>query len=291
MVKFKDRCFENEPCIVCGSSDFKQLKIINNRKILRCIDCGLFFVGEIHPHDLEGFYEYQYYHNTNNDLIGYREYTTDYNSDYNNYIRIAKLLIKYEDNGKKLLDVGAAHGVFVKVMNDTGWDAQGIDPSFYAVNTGISKYGVNLRQDTIEGFQPEGTRFDVITLIGVFEHLTSPDESLEKIYNMLNPGGLLLITTLNAGRYIHIYKFKPPEHLFYFNRPQLSRLLIKKGFHVIKAVPYLRSYRFSEFTHRVNALLFPKLLNPCDWLFSHFPILDIIARFPTNEMFILARKE
>ncbi len=290
MVNFKEYYFDREPCIVCGSTLFRPHCVVNKITILCCKACALFFVDKIQKKDLEGFYEYNYYNNMSDDSIGYLDYTTTYEADLFNNLRILKLLEKYA-TGKKLLDIGCASGFFIKVMMDNGWEAKGIDPSSYAVNYGKEKYGVDIHQATFEGDYVSKEIFDVITLIGVIEHLEHPLESLFKVNEYLNKDGLVLITTINAGRYIHLFKFKPPEHLFYFNYSQLSRLLKKTGFRILEKRFYFRSYRFSVFVHHVNSLLFPWMTKYCDNFFKRFPKFDIISRFPTNEMLIIAQKE
>lgn len=290
MVIFKDYDFEKEPCIVCGSTSFKRHCTVNGITILRCKQCGLFFVNGIKKTDLDGFYEHNYYNNPNNDSIGYIDYTTSYEADVFNYRRMLKLLERHT-HGRKLLDIGCGSGFFVKLLKEEGWDAKGIDPSKYAVNYGMKKYGVDIQQAAWEWDYSSEERFDVITLIGVLEHLEHPFRSLIKINEYLNQGGLILITTLNAGHYIHLFKFKPPEHLFYFTSPQIRQLLKKAGFKILKKKFHFRTYHFSVFIHQVNSILFPWMTEYCDDFFKRFPKLDIISRFPTNEMLIIAQKE
>ena len=277
-------------CIVCGSTSTPLHRTVGKFQILRCRGCGLLFVGNLEAVDLNDFYEWDYFNNKRHGFIGYREYSSGVDVDRLNAIRLSKLLKKYDAGGRKLLDVGAAQGVLIKVMGGLGWDAKGIDPSAYAVATGTELYGVDLTQATLEEFEPGEERFDVITLIGVLEHLTSPKKDLEKIHRLLNPGGLLLFTYLNAGRYLRLYKIKPPEHVFYFNHRHVASLLGKTGFQILKTKMHLRTYRFSEFVYRVNTILLPWLIDPCDRLFNRFPRLEVVARFPTNEMLFVARK-
>jgi 2-polyprenyl-3-methyl-5-hydroxy-6-metoxy-1,4-benzoquinol methylase len=290
MFGFRKNQLYAEPCIVCNSNSFKHYHTANNYDILRCNKCGLFFIDKIEGVDIENFYEHKYFHNEDDDLVGYRNYAAWYEVSNNNYTRLLELLKKYKKKGSRLLDVGCAMGGFVNIANEMGWQAMGIDPSEYAIKMGRARSRVNIQHCYFEDFNPEEKSYDVITFIGVFEHLANPLKELKKIIGILSPGGILLITTLNAGRFFHIFKFKPPEHLFYFSGPQLNKLLKNTGFMVLKSKPYFRSYSLSEFSYRVNSLLFPWMVKYCESLFRRFPTLDIVARFPTNEMLIIAKK-
>ncbi|MBF0480615.1 MAG: class I SAM-dependent methyltransferase [Desulfovibrionaceae bacterium] len=276
-------------CPACLETVWRHVQDIETYTIQKCSGCGLIRVSVVTREDLDGFYEFIYFNNESSELIGYKKYSTNYKADRLNYLRFHKDLIDLSP-GRRLFDVGAAHGLLVKVMQEVGWSAKGIDPSLYATNLAQKEYGVDIQCGTLEEYDFCGQTFDVVTLIGVFEHLVNPRLSLEKIKSILNPGGLLLIVTLNAGRFLHVYKYKPPEHLYYFNLPQLKQMLSRHGFDIKISKPYFRIYKLSEFLYRVNHLLFPWLVKPIDYLFKYFPFLDVCCRLPTNEMFVVAKK-
>lgn len=115
-------------------------------------------------------------------------------------------------------------------------------------------------------------------------------EGFKKICDMLKPRGVLLLTTFNAGRHIHLFTFKLPEHLFYFNYSQLKKLLQKTGFIIFKKRLYFKSYRLSVFPHQANSIILPWITRYRDVFLKKFPKLDIIAKLSTNEMLIIAKK-
>ena len=54
-------------------------------------------------------------------------------------------------------------------------------------------FGLNIGRESIFDFQPDKQKFDCIMLWGVLEHFTRPVSVLEKVYELLRRGGLLVL--------------------------------------------------------------------------------------------------
>ncbi len=144
---------------------------------------------------------------------------------------------------------------------------------------------------TVESFEAQQASYDIVSLIGVLEHLVHPLECLRGCCKWLRQGGYLLITTLDAWRFPRLYKIKPPEHIFYFQRRHLVRLLEKSGFEVVEARTYFKSYKASDYLYAVSSVLAQRLVRPFLRFFDQFPKLDVVLpAVPTNEVVVLARK-
>jgi 2-polyprenyl-3-methyl-5-hydroxy-6-metoxy-1,4-benzoquinol methylase len=104
---------------------------------------------------------------------------------------------KFRKNGR-LLDVGCALGFFVKVAQDEGFDAFGVDFSKYAVNEGQRLLGDKILWADIEKEIPfPSNYFDVITAWDVLEHLEHPDSFIKLASRVLKKDGLFFVRTLN----------------------------------------------------------------------------------------------
>jgi SAM-dependent methyltransferase len=147
-----------------------------------------------------------------------------------------------------LLDVGAATGFFVEQAKAAGWDARGVEPSTWAAEYARNELGADVQTGTLESLNVADGSFDVITLWEVIEHLPHPEATLAEIRRILRAGGVLVLSTPDAGslaarlsgrRWLGWRKV--PEHLFFFDRVNLDRLLQKSGFRPI-------SHRYASLT-------------------------------------------
>ena len=141
---------------------------------------------------------------TDNILKFYREKDGEYvfDDDINsNYIRIRAewALSEMDSLGKpetaSVLDLGSWTGAMPNFYYNNGYrnitcveickDACGMANKLYP--------HLKYLCDSVEDYD-EGKRFDVITGFELLEHVTTPADFLSKYVNMLNPGGIFLVT-------------------------------------------------------------------------------------------------
>ena len=142
----------------------------------------------------------------------------------------------------RLADIGAGFGLFLEEMKKLwpGSDIVAIEPSKSMAKICRGK-GLSILECALEDVKPED-RFDLMTAFELFEHLHDPCSFVEKVYNLLNPGGYLFLTTLNGlGFDIQILweqskSVFPPHHLNFFNPYSLEILMKRNGFEVVEIV-------------------------------------------------------
>jgi SAM-dependent methyltransferase len=135
----------------------------------------------------------------------------------------------------RLLDIGCAYGYFVEMALRAGYDAYGIDASAHAVNRARQRLNGRIGEETLTSTTFPNKHFDLITMLDVIEHLGDPRKDLQKVANLLTDDGVVLIATgdtdsiaakiLNRRWTFYI----PPQHLFFYNRDNFSRLLAESG--------------------------------------------------------------
>jgi SAM-dependent methyltransferase len=130
--------------------------------------------------------------------------------------------------GKRVLDVGAGSGKFVRFLKASGIDACGIEPSTALFNRFLHEDS-SFRCLTLDRLLAIGEApYDVITAFDVIEHVERPQALLADIVNMLTPGGALFLSTPDVGSLIarlfgRRWHFYYPYHLSYFSPQTLAR--------------------------------------------------------------------
>ena len=190
----------------------------------------------------------------------------------------------------KLLDLGCAYGFLVDEACKAGADAGGVDYSMDACRYAQSVLGRRVTQGTLHAANFPASHFDAVTSVGSIEHLNNPVAVVEEVARITKPGGLFVVTTLDTKSLIRIFRFKPPEHLFYFSHYNLSLLLNSNGF----TVESLKAYRASHALGEALGLLSTALLGPrinIQPLIERLPWKNMTLELPNNEMLIVARRQ
>lgn len=164
-----------------------------------------------------------------------------------NFRTIVAILGKLREQRGRLLDVGCAHGWFLREAASSGWAAVGIEPDPDIARV-ASLSGAEIRNGTFPASLEPDERFDVITFNDVFEHLADVNAALRACDAALKPGGLLVINLPDArGALYRLASLlagvglpRPLErlwqkgfaspHLTYFTAPLLRRLAARHGF-------------------------------------------------------------
>jgi len=280
---------KEENCYICGSVVVNIYRVENDFLVYRCKKCGLKWIGIITADQIASFYGEKYFSNSDSKM-GYK----DYLADEENHRRNARNILYTIEGirkltGLKILDVGCAFGFLLDEARRLKGDVYGVEISGYACEYAKNKLGLDVINGEIDSshFPPEF--FDVVFLIGTIEHLISPKNTIAIINKVLKSDGLFVITTIDTSGLFPLYSIKPPEHLFYFNHNNISLLLTKLGFKIIKIKSYFVNYYLHDLFHRLSEFLSFSFLE-----FVSGVILKKIPNFrvkiPTNEMIVIAKK-
>ena len=153
--------------------------------------------------------------------------------------RKLKLTNSFETSSKNILDVGAGTGDFLKVCKSNSWKVSGVEPSLEARNI-AEKKGVHLQENLSEF---KNTKFDVITLWHVLEHVENLSEYILMLHNLLADDGRLIIAVPNfksddANYYKEFWAaFDVPRHLWHFSQTSISKLFSEVQMVVEKTIP------------------------------------------------------
>ena len=144
----------------------------------------------------------------------------------------------------EILDFGAGLGIFLTHAYNLGFDTYGVDTSnqsveFLKTNLPFAKVAVTGDVIRLPSYWPNN--YKVISALDVFEHTATPFELGKQAYDLLSPGGYLLMTVPNRSRYYYrlgdtINDFiiensdEPPYHLTRWRSKTVQTFLEGIGF-------------------------------------------------------------
>ncbi len=215
----------------------------------------------------------------------------------------------------KLLDVASGHGFFVYAAKEQGFDAVGIDIDNEALEYSNNILNVKCLNMDINYLSQIDTKYDIITLWMILEHLKNPKKILDSSFDLLNQDGIVAGAVPNIkgiGSLIQRkkwYLLVPPEHLIYFSKETLSKMLTNAGFEIlfIGTIPLYASPYFKTGLRKKIATASAQARNPVlkklylgmhrtltlikRYLF-YLPLNLIICscNIPGNSLFFIAKK-
>lgn len=278
-------------CPVCKSKKTDLEKIKNNVPLFRCGECSLIFI----PQSAYPYNPMQQYEDDETSPSDYYESTAPI--DKKNFIRTLRALEKYIYLGT-ILDVGASIGTFLNIARNRGWRGIGIEPNPVAVKKARAK-----QLTVIQGFftndsiiqlqkQNNGQLFDAIHLGDVIEHVFDPISFLRLSYQLLKPGGYLVMVTPDIDTLLaRKYQIKPKEHLIYFNKTSIQKALAASGF---EKVIIKQQAKFRDIAKIGRGTVYLDPLSKVIYFIAKIPpigwLLNIFLNLFSDELFVIARK-
>lgn len=149
------------------------------------------------------------------------------------------LIEKYANKNKTLLDFGAGTGDFLLAAKRRKWAVSGVEPSRDArLRSREKRMELSSSLETLSD-----TKFQVITLWHVLEHLPDLENQISDLKGRLENDGTLVIAVPNFKSYdaSHYKEFwaayDVPRHLWHFSRNGIERIFAKHEMKVVKTKP------------------------------------------------------
>jgi SAM-dependent methyltransferase len=254
--------------------------------ILACSNCGAGQTQVGTRFDPSGSYGQAYFEGEQPD--GYASYAGSEPVLRAEFRKVLAELRRWVPRGGRILEVGCAYGFFL-IEAARYYQCVGIDVSEQAVAFARGR-GADARCGALDDrFARDSGRFDGIVMLDVIEHLPDPAAVLRRAHGLLNAGGHLLMTTGDwesplarlTGR--HWRLMTPPQHLFFFSRRSLTKLLENVGFQVVhvqrpwKLVPlglalYQMTRRFGLRAFKIH------FLNRLGFPVNLFDVIQLVAQ-------------
>jgi SAM-dependent methyltransferase len=125
---------------------------------------------------------------------------------------------------------------------EKGFETTGIEPNEKARRFGSKNFRLTIFDEPkLDDFSP--ATFDVISMWHVLEHVHLLNERMQRINQLLKPGGTLIIgvpdsDSWDASKYKEFWAaYDLPRHLYHFTYDSLKKLAYKNGFSVNTIIP------------------------------------------------------
>ncbi len=192
-------------CSLCGGGQLEDFWRDERRNYIRCTRCALIFVpARYHVSASEERAEYDLHENDSSDP-GYRQFLG----------RLVQPLLARLVPGARGLDFGCGPGPTLSIMLDEAGFAMDVYDVFYANDRQIFE-----------------RRYNFITATEVVEHFANPQFELERLYQMLEPGGMLAVMTklaLGKDAFANWHYKNDKTHVAFFSRETFAWLARQLG--------------------------------------------------------------
>ncbi len=151
------------------------------------------------------------------------------------FARVLERIERFAARGA-ILDVGCWVGFLLAEARDRGWSpCVGLEPSRFASAYARDRLGLDVRTEELFGAELDPQGFDVVVMGDVLEHLTRANAALERVAELLRPGGLIALELPDAGsrmarllgpRWWSVI----PTHVHYFTRRSAATMLVRHRF-------------------------------------------------------------
>ena len=170
-----------------------------------------------------------------------------------------------------VLDFGAGTGVFSDVYGEL---CINYDPF------------INKEKNITDFAQLKGHSFDAITMWSVLDNQPHPVDLLNQLTKILAQSGLLSFTVVSNENEIP-YRYKPPEHLTYWTKTAIKKILTKVDLQLL----YLEENSIAQRSDIYLELICSRI--PKKYHDEFYKLTDNLPQFvsiPTNELFCIAKK-
>lgn len=213
------------------SPEVFEIKVDDERySIKKCQNCNHSFTWFDHEVDIESYYDEKDYavQDTKNSIF-FKIQRFEYN-------QVIKNILSFKPLPAQILDFGSGKGLFLHFAKEKGFEVKGIESSLPRANYARNHFELEINTDYYKSGAVFNTKFDVLTLFHVLEHIHLSEDLLTNlIKDNLKENGLLIIEVPNfdswqskwaGNRWLHL---DVPRHISHFTPVILKKLMEQNG--------------------------------------------------------------
>jgi SAM-dependent methyltransferase len=246
---------EEANCPMCGADARIAVYGFDPFGVVRCGVCRFFYLSPRLPEPamLELYRSGEYFEGGE---MGYDSYAEQESALRATYRRLVRQLVRAGLAGGDLLEVGCGYGFLLEEAQSAFRTCVGTEFSEQAAESARAR-GLDVLTGGIEQLPP-AARFDCVLSAHVVEHVYDPKTFVAGLRSLLRPGGTLILGTPDTGSVwrrsmgARWPSFKIPEHVMYFDRRSLTRLLSDAGLEEVRPFPFLHAFPLSLIARKVG---------------------------------------
>ena len=257
----------NPTCFVCGTSNNKKLFVSNNVHgrvvinaddhfhVYKCNTCDSVYLGNVivSKEYYQKYYDKDYYNASILTSANFVQKTCLVLEKFS-FSRKVNLFKNFFKEKKKynILDIGCGTGKFLLRLDSNVFTKYGIEINAEGYKQCIQN-GIIAYNQALQDIDFGTTKFDVITLFHVLEHLENPTQTLLAIHPILSDDGVLIISVPNNRSlgfllgYKNWFHLDSPRHLFIPSIHTLKYLADKTNFKILKSFNAFYEYPMDLF--------------------------------------------
>jgi SAM-dependent methyltransferase len=288
LIEICNSCGSSSATAVATSRDFQFETCSNEFTFVQCRSCGLIYLRDRPAVSTLGIIYPPHY-----GPYKFDERLGPVINWVRNYVQSKKIapIVAHAPPNALVVDVGCGGGGLLRIMKRLGprdWRLVGVDISQTAIAS-LASAGIEGRQGRFESMGWDLPNPDIIIMNQVIEHLDDPSGVVRRCFELLKPGGVLLIETpsvdaLDADLFRERYwgGWHTPRHWTLYTPATLSELARRHGFesietkHLLSPTFWLQSVHhwmldrpaLRRFAHFVDITHFVPLViaTSLDWL-------------------------
>jgi len=238
-----------ETCNSCGSGaaevvsrsrDFQYDTCSNEFSFVRCKNCGLVYLR-----DRPAVSTLDIIYPPNYGPYNFEKRVGSFINKFRDFVQSKKIapIIKLAPLDAVVVDVGCGGGALLRIMRrlgPRGWRLVGVDLSDAAIRK-LADDAIEGRAGRFETMEWNLASPDVIVMNQVIEHLDNPSGVVRRSFELLKPGGILLVETPSVDAWDarlfwdrHWGGWHTPRHWTLYTPDTLSALAQGHGFELVE---------------------------------------------------------
>ncbi len=217
------------PCAVCQCELGQDIGVDNGFHIQECPECGFVYVNpRPNEEQLARFYEGYY----DPDAVVADKWELEMGDIFS---ECSEWIGEHQATGR-VLDIGCSFGHFLRQMERLGWTAVGVEPSPVAAEHARTILSGEVHGGGFEDVELDRESFDAVVSLYVLEHVADPRGFVQKVFEILRPGGIAIIRIPYTRPLFPLQKalrrplMYAPMHLNDFSPRSMVRLCRTIGF-------------------------------------------------------------